>query len=89
VIPSGNKVQRRSKKKQQPDEIKQLIPFHSSYLRFWFSTGYFGYGKRRDGCHFLCAQGRKAPARHAESVCPQQSAGQIHEGWLACLPMET
>jgi hypothetical protein len=89
VIPSGNKVQRRSKKKQQPDEIKQLIPFHSSYLRFWFSTGYFGYGKRRDGCHFLCAQGRKAPARHAEGVRPQNLRGQNHEGWLACLPMET
>ena len=55
-----------------------------------FLPGYFGYGKRRGSCHFTPrAKGRRAPTRHAESVCPQQSAGQIHEGWLACLPMET
>ena len=54
-----------------------------------FLPGYFGYGKRRDGCHFLCAQGRKAPARHAEGVRPQNLRGQNHEGWLVCLPMET
>mgnify|MGYP000785512579 CR=1 FL=1 len=55
-----------------------------------FLPGYFGYGKRRGDCHFTPrTKGRRAPTRHAESVCPQQSAGQIHEGWLACLPMET
>lgn len=86
VIPSGNKVQRRSKKKQQSTEIKQFILFHSSYLRFGFPTGYFGYGKRRGGCHFLCAQGRKAPARHAEGVRPQNLRGKIMKGGLPACP---
>lgn len=54
-----------------------------------FFTGYFGYGKRRGGCHLFCVQGVQSTRRHAESVRPQQSAGKIREGWLACLPMET
>ena len=51
-----------------------------------FLPGYFGYGKRRDGCHFLCAQGRKAPARHTEGVRPQNLRAKFMKGGLPACP---
>ncbi|WP_308562458.1 hypothetical protein [uncultured Faecalibacterium sp.] len=90
VILAGNKIQHRSKKKQQSAEIKQVAFLHSPSLRFWFFHRLFWIRQAQERLSFYSAcKGGKVPARHAESMCPQQSAGQIHEGWLACLPMET
>jgi hypothetical protein len=42
-------------------------------------------------CHLLCLQngGMQCTRPAGGKMLPQQSAGQIQKGWLACLPMET
>lgn len=61
-------------------------------LSLRFCTGHFGYGKHPGQLlpFALPAKwGMQCTRPAGGKMLPQQSAGQIHEGWLACLPMET